>query len=327
MDTFTGFVETYLLAPFGEHFSLQGRLYWGSLAFTLAVALLLYFFRDRKRRVSGLIAHCKAAWAYCFPRRIYRNRSTRIDACYFLVDVVLQALLVTPFLLSADHIAKYTQQVLVFAFGEYSRPLHPGPAAPVLLGIMAVLAFDLGFYIAHRMLHRVGVLWEFHKVHHSAEVLNPLTLYREHPVDKIVTAACIGLLSGLVFGVFDYFTSTIVQPAGTTWVIGVLFLVAGGHFRHMEIWISYGPVLNRILISPAHHQIHHSTAAEHLDRNFGGIFALWDWMAGSLCVPGQRRTLELGLSDGTHSDYRSVLRLYLLPFTRLLNRYRAGKRV
>ncbi len=325
MERLADFIDIYLFEPFAEHFSVQGRLYWGSLVFTLVVALLLYFFRDRRFRRHGFFAQCQAALAYCFPARIYRSRSTRADVRFFVVDVLLQVILVTPFLLSADHVAKYTEQLLVFVFGVYSQPFNPGPSAPVFVGVIAVVAFDLGFYIAHRLLHRVGVLWEFHKVHHSAEVLNPLTLYREHPVDKIVTAACVGLLSGLAFGVFDYFSSAIVQP-GAAWVIGVLFLVAGGHFRHMEIWISYGPVLNRLLISPAHHQLHHSVAAAHLDRNFGGIFAVWDWMFGSLCVPQKRQHLALGLSDGTHKQYHSVLRLYLLPFARLLRKYKAIRR-
>ena len=43
-------------------------------------------------------------------------------------------------------------------------------------------------------------LWEFHKVHHSAEVLNPITGFRSHPVDQVLDAVVMGAMTGLALG-------------------------------------------------------------------------------------------------------------------------------
>jgi sterol desaturase/sphingolipid hydroxylase (fatty acid hydroxylase superfamily) len=53
--------------------------------------------------------------------------------------------------------------------------------------------------------------------------------------------------------------------------------------------------LDRVLISPTLHQVHHSYAPEHLDKNYGGMLAIWDLLAGTLYVPGNNETLTFGL--------------------------------
>ncbi|HMQ57251.1 MAG TPA: sterol desaturase family protein, partial [Rhizobiaceae bacterium] len=80
-------------------------------------------------------------------------------------------------------------------------------------------------------------------------------------------------------------------------IIYAVFNVLGSNFRHTHIWISYGPVLERILISPAQHQIHHSLEVEHHNKNYGEVFAIWDWMFGTLYVPQGRTELRFGLAD------------------------------
>jgi sterol desaturase/sphingolipid hydroxylase (fatty acid hydroxylase superfamily) len=82
-------------------------------------------------------------------------------------------------------------------------------------------------------------------------------------------------------------------------------------------------VLGHVLVSPAHHQVHHSTARRHWDKNLGGIFALWDWLAGTLYVPRRDEIVAFGLGNGEDADYGGVLRLYVVPFARLWRRWRA----
>jgi sterol desaturase/sphingolipid hydroxylase (fatty acid hydroxylase superfamily) len=54
-----------------------------------------------------------------------------------------------------------------------------------------------------------------------------------------------------------------------------------------------------------------------VDKNFGGgIFSIWDWLAGTLYLPPDDEELILGLGGGEHSDYNSVISLYLLPFVK-----------
>jgi sterol desaturase/sphingolipid hydroxylase (fatty acid hydroxylase superfamily) len=88
------------------------------------------------------------------------------------------------------------------------------------------------------------------------------------------------------------------------------------------VWFSYGPLLSKLFISPAQHQIHHSSARKHWDKNFGFIFAFWDLFFRSLYVPKEREELTFGLGEGRQEDiqYRSVTALYLLPFKKAYRR-------
>ena len=63
-----------------------------------------------------------------------------------------------------------------------------------------------------------------------------------------------------------------------------VFNTLGSNLRHSHVWITYGPVFERFLISPAQHQIHHSQHARDHGRNFGAVLALWDWVGGSLSL-------------------------------------------
>ncbi|GAB5435666.1 MAG: hypothetical protein FalmKO_07910 [Falsiruegeria mediterranea] len=67
-----------------------------------------------------------------------------------------------------------------------------------------------------------------------------------------------------------------------------------------------------LLISPAQHQIHHSVARQHHDRNFGAALAVWDWMFGTLHLSEkQELQFDLGGKQGDEGDLKV---LYLRPF-------------
>ena len=83
------------------------------------------------------------------------------------------------------------------------------------------------------------------------------------------------------------------------------------------MWLSYGLVLSHIFISPAQHQIHHSIEARHFGHNVGFALAIWDWMFGTLYVPKERETFDMGLGDGTESTFHSVTGMYFQPFINL----------
>ena len=69
----------------------------------------------------------------------------------------------------------------------------------------------------------------------------------------------------------------------------------------------------RRLVNPAMHQMHHSFAEQHFDKNLSGVFSLWDRMMGTLYLPRGHEQLEFGLKAGEHSEYRSMTRLDPLP--------------
>jgi sterol desaturase/sphingolipid hydroxylase (fatty acid hydroxylase superfamily) len=148
------------------------------------------------------------------------------------------------------------------------------------------------------------VLWEFHKVHHSAEVLTPVTNFRVHPVYGWIFANILAVSIAIASGFGNYlFGATTYQYAFTdTNLILVVFIHAYVHLQHSHVWISFRGALGRIFISPAHHQIHHSANPKHFDKNFGSCLALWDWMFGTLYVPQKKREpLTFGFADNPNA--------------------------
>ena len=289
------------------------RLYWYYLFSFLAIAFVVYL----RQRPAGEVFTIKRFLRYWLPRSVYRHRSTLLDLKFYLfngifVEVAFLTVLIGAFFGFAE--------VFEAAFQALWPGPGPGltatPAAEIAYMIAIILAADLGFFIGHYLAHKVPLLWEFHKVHHSAPVLNPLTNYRFHPVDRIPRGMLMGMLTALVHGGF-----TFAYPGGiaemTAVNVGVLLLFnLSANLRHSHIWLCYGWHLSHVLSSPAQHQIHHGAEPRHIDKNFGLMFSLWDWIAGTLYVPRGRETFRLGLSGREHEEYDSLWRLYSLPFVK-----------
>ncbi|MDF1665937.1 MAG: creatininase family protein, partial [Planctomycetota bacterium] len=146
--------------------------------------------------------------------------------------------------------------------------------------------------------------------------MTPITVYRMHPIDDIFALSCSGVLNGLVLGTFSYFFDnplTLVTVLRLNlFVFG--FYIIGYNLRHSHVWLDYSARLKTVLISPAQHQIHHSSDPKHFDRNFGFMFSFWDRMLGSLYIPEKQEQLNFGLGGEEHEDYRGLFRLYFLPF-------------
>jgi sterol desaturase/sphingolipid hydroxylase (fatty acid hydroxylase superfamily) len=289
------------------------RLHWYYLFSFLAIAFVIYL----RQRPEGQEFTLKRFLRFWLPRSVYRHPSTLLDLKFYLfngvfVEVAFVAVVIGSF----------------FGFGEVFeaafRGFWPGPApelaatpvAQAAYMIAIILAADLGFFIGHYLGHKVPLLWEFHKIHHATPVLNPLTNYRFHPVDRILLGMFIGLSIALVKGGFGFaFPGGIAEMTAINVGVVLLFNLTA-NLRHSHIWLSYGWRLSHVLSSPAQHQIHHGCAARHIDKNFGLMFSLWDWIAGTLYVPRAREHVELGLSGREHEEYDSLWRLYTLPFVK-----------
>jgi sterol desaturase/sphingolipid hydroxylase (fatty acid hydroxylase superfamily) len=99
-----------------------------------------------------------------------------------------------------------------------------------------------------------------------------------------------------------------------------------GILRHSQVWLHYGPAWGKWLISPAHHQLHHSCEAEHIGVNRGFELAIWDRLYGTLYVPGRKPPFRMGLGDGTDAQWHNVRAMYVLPFRNARARVASGAR-
>ncbi|MFK8029429.1 MAG: sterol desaturase family protein [Gammaproteobacteria bacterium] len=260
--------------------------------------------------------------SYLFPKSIYTHRSTRQDVFYIMSFPLIAGLIFKPAL--AFGTAAVTYQVVFGALelaGGSPTPYQPASPAMILMltiafTLLSAMAADLMFYFHHLLLHKIPFLWEFHKVHHSAEVPTPLTDYRAHPLEILTYGTAKGLGLGTVQGLFNYATGNHISVYTILGINALMFgyYAMGYALRHSHIWISYGPVLNHVFISPAQHQIHHSVDKIHWDKNFGGLFAIWDWAFGTLYVPKAREELTFGLKEEDQKKFVGVARLYVQPF-------------
>ncbi|MGE0117834.1 MAG: sterol desaturase family protein [Dongiaceae bacterium] len=314
MESWTHALADRLQAPLLFMFDPLRRVYWVYLGGALLIAVAVYLYDRRRSRPPG-----RRLVAYLFPKEIYRHRSTRIDCWFFYVNAVVSGLVLAP-LVGAPAVAGVVAQAL----GGRNPALDAGLPASIGLMVATLLTMDFALYVGHWLQHRIPVLWEFHKTHHSAETLTPLAAFRVHPVDDLLNLTLTASFVGAVQGAFHVWVGTNIAAIEVLGVNAILFAwyVFGFNLRHSHIWLAYPAWLSHILISPAQHQIHHSREPRHFDRNMGFIFAVWDAAAGTLYVPRAREEIAYGLTDGEHLHYRSVAALYLRPFVNLWTTWR-----
>jgi sterol desaturase/sphingolipid hydroxylase (fatty acid hydroxylase superfamily) len=277
-----------------------------------------------RRRVRGNFVRFLR---YALPKRVLLHRSALLDYRYYVVNGVVRALIYGSLIVSAQAWSALATAGLSGLFG----PGNPGGAVTggivALTTVVFVVAFDLGYWISHWLLHKSALLWEFHKVHHSAEVLNPFTAFRSHPVEDLLSFNMISLVTGASYGVLVYVFGPGAQQL-TLWQMNILMLVfflTIFHLRHSHVWLPVRGVLAYVIQSPAHHQIHHSIEREHVGKNLGFCLSLWDWVFGTLFIPEHERRLRFGIGKESR-EYSSIGRLYLRPFVRVGQRLmrRAG---
>ena len=281
-----------LLFSLGSHFSFT------SLGAALLIATAFY---AAKRVRRGRRLRAKTIVRALFPKRIVTSPSNYADVGYLFFNVFVFGVVFGWAVLTYETITNGIISNLVAVFGQPSPSSLPGWLSRSIVTLMLFLAYELGYWFNHWLCHRVPLLWEFHKVHHSAEVLTPLTNFRVHPVYTWIFANILALSAALANGFANYmFGETTYQYAlADSNIILVLFIHVYVHLQHSHVWIAFSGWLGRVFVSPAHHQIHHSTNPKHFNRNYGSCLALWDWMFGTLYVPGKEKEK---LSFGTEQD-------------------------
>lgn len=261
--------------------------------------------------------------AFTVPWALVRHRSTLVDTKLLLGNLVFVPFLRGWSALLLTLVTTSVNAALVWAFPREGW-LDSTPLPLLGFTVFAALATDFATWVTHVLGHRVPALWALHKLHHSAEVLTPATAFRHHPaywaVDAVVDAAIAGPALGVAYWAFGgHVAPTTLFGVNLVYAAFQLF---GGGLRHSHLWLSLGPALGHVFISPAQHQIHHSAAPRHHDTNFGEVFALWDWAFGTLYVPREHEALTFGLGGPSiHVDLRTA---WLRPIREALDALRPG---
>ena len=168
--------------------------------------------------------------------------------------------------------------------------------------IVLLLSFDFLQWCIHNLLHRVPVLWRFHKVHHSIVEMDWIGNWRFHWFEVVfyrsllyIPAAILGFSAPAMFwyGVVNTFA---------------------GHFAHSNLAGSVGP-LKYVVNSPEMHLWHHNHPdSGPVNRNFGITLSVWDWLFGTAHVPAHDPQ-SLGF-EGIERYPKQLPGQWLAPFWR-----------
>ena len=271
----------------------------------IALAYLSFrkYYRHRTKR---------GFWRFVFPKEIYNHKSAKVDYGIFLINVLLSPLLFAGAALQAWISTQVGGGLIDLNGGQAIVTGDWGWWTYALFILGFTLAADLAVYLVHRLHHQSDFLWPLHALHHSAEVMTPVTLFRKHPLWNILAKLMHVILTGLFQGafLFVFFGNPGVEVLFGLNSIYVLYNFFGANLRHSHIWLHWGNTLGHVFISPAMHQIHHDP--ERMNKNYGEVFAIWDWLFGTLYVPQEYERFDIGLGkEGNPHD--SLAKAYYVP--------------
>ena len=260
----------------------------------LAAVIAIVVYRFQEGRID---------WRRALGFHLWPHPSSILDIQLLIARRVLTVLGIVPMVGGAWWLAVRVSTILDRSFGVPEMPTISTGVLTVIYTLVLFVVWDLSRFLLHLALHRFNFLWQFHQVHHSAQILTPLTFHRIHPVEStlygIRGALSTGLMAGVAFWLFRGQASeyTIAGVHG----IGFTLNALTGNLRHSHVWLRFPTRVERWLLSPAQHQIHHAKAAQYHDANFGTWLACWDNMLGCLHTAPKEPVVDIGISEPNHN--------------------------
>lgn len=296
--------------------NLPRDLRWEIIMITLIIATAIWLMRNGhgSKGADGLERKANLG-QFLLPGDIYTHVSARVDVYLWVAERLIYPLWAVGLLAT---VGPATEQAVISALGAVfgdTPSLQPNYAWMLLYSLVTLLCYDFVFFATHYMMHRLPALWALHKIHHSAEVLTPLTRYREHFLVGPIWAAGGALSYGFAAGIFAYiFNGGLTQA--TLFNVGFFALLFGfnGSFRHYHVAFHYPKWLSRWLHSPVMHHIHHSYLRQHWDKNFAAVTSIWDRLFGTLYIPQRDEHTPWGIGPESQSDYRTFWQNTAAPF-------------
>ncbi|MFL1006789.1 sterol desaturase family protein [Vibrio parahaemolyticus] len=152
--------------------------------------------------------------------------------------------------------------------------------------LLLMLLQDFFYYWFHRASHRIRWMWAAHVVHHSSERMNFSTAFRQSLMYPLA-------------GMWLFWLPLVIIGFHPKWVVFVVLLNLGLQFLvHTQSIRSLGP-LEWVFNTPSHHRVHHGINRQYIDKNYAGVFIIWDRMFGSF--EPEIETVRYGISKPVNS--------------------------
>ena len=230
------------------------RIYVLYIVMALVFAMFVFARSDNNRNlnVSQLPSRF---FEFLFPSSIWKNPSAWLDVRYFFFHNFIwislfgwMGIAITDWALaqSSSSLLSQTGGIPLFTAQSYFL-------GGIVYMFILIAAIDFVSFGIHYMQHKIPFLWAFHKVHHSATVMHPITNYREHPVDNVLYIVGTGLVTGVLAGVSIFLFGGVFSPPT---ILGVSLLAFAFNFlaynlRHSHIWLRWPGRLNYVFGCPA----------------------------------------------------------------------------
>jgi sterol desaturase/sphingolipid hydroxylase (fatty acid hydroxylase superfamily) len=173
-----------------------------------------------------------------------------------------------------------------------------------LAALIGVMALDFFTYVAHLLMHKSWLGWQFHRVHHSDKEVNVTTAFRQHP-GETVWRILWQLLAVATFGI----------PLSVV-VVYLVISTLNAQLEHTNIKL-FAPldcVLRLLFVTPNMHKVHHSREQMETDSNYSNIFSIWDRIFGTYTATVDFSRLRYGLDGLDDCEKQTLPALLKLPF-------------
>ena len=172
---------------------------------------------------------------------------------------------------------------------------------------MGFLLLDYSNYLWHVLLHRVPLLWRFHLVHHSDLDLDLTTAIRFH----------FGEMVGSVI-----YRGAAVLVTGASPMLTVIYEIAfeaATQFHHSNWKLPFGveKALNKVIVTPRMHGIHHSVVKDETDSNYSIIFSAWDRLHRTVKLNIHQGDIVIGVPSYHDPDELTIGFLLKMPFKKV----------
>ncbi len=178
---------------------------------------------------------------------------------------------------------------------------------PYIKGMVAFFIMDYTNYLWHILNHKLPFLWRFHVVHHCDPDLDVTTAIRFH----------FGELIGSVFyrGAFVFLSGA--TPLNV--LLYEIFFEGATQFHHSNWKLPYNleKNLNKIIVTPRMHGIHHSMIKQETDSNYSVIFSFWDRLHNTVRLNVSQDVIVTGVPSYSNPDELTISYLLKLPFTKI----------
>lgn len=170
--------------------------------------------------------------------------------------------------------------------------------------LVAFLWLDLSFYYWHVANHRLPLLWRFHNVHHIDPDLDVSTGFRFHFGEVALSSA------------FRAVQISLLGPSLAVFAAYELVFQVNTLFHHSNVRLPVGfeRLLNKVLVTPRMHGIHHSQVRDETNANYGVVFPWWDRLHRTLRLNVAQAQIAIGIAGYSRPGDNGLWHCLSLPF-------------